>query len=82
MGLRFVIKYSLDAGSPVRMASNSPRAGTPLQSLSGQEQDAARFVATNDRTGPPASAWGLIRLGCFFCEEKLLGKAILRVVRA
>lgn len=51
LGLGSVIKYSLDAGRPVRMASNSPRAGTPLQSLSGQEQDAARVVATNDRTG-------------------------------
>jgi len=30
-----VVKYRDDAESPVRMASNSPRAGTPLPSLSG-----------------------------------------------
>jgi hypothetical protein len=40
---------------PVRMLSRSPRVGTPLQSLSGHEQDTARIVATNDRTGPSVS---------------------------
>jgi len=37
------------------MLSRSPRVGTPLQSLSGHEQDTARIVATNDRTGPSVS---------------------------